>query len=66
MRTGFRHIGYWAIFTLLCLLLHAPFAIAGLDSPDAKALQTMVEADWTAQEQRKNRTPDSPEAIRDV
>jgi len=32
----------------------------------ADDLQVMVEADWTAQERRLGRTPDSPEAIRDV
>ncbi|HUU15533.1 MAG TPA: hypothetical protein VMW72_00160 [Sedimentisphaerales bacterium] len=33
---------------------------------DAEALRAMVEADWAAQERRRNRTPDEPSAVRDA
>ena len=48
------------------LLIQGPFAEAEYKNFDVKALQTMVEADWVAQEHRKGRTPDNPEAIRDI
>ena len=59
-------MGYFFAFATLWLLLHAPFAAAEQDSSDAEVLQAMVEANWTAQEHRKNQTPDSPEAVRDA
>lgn len=35
------------------------------ETPNIETLRSMVEADWAAQEHRKNRTTDAPEAIRD-
>lgn len=65
MRTGFVNVGYWAVFASVWLMLHVPSVSAKEKTPDIEALQSMVEADWAAQEHRKNRTPDTPEAIRD-
>jgi hypothetical protein len=39
---------------------------AGSPGHDAAAFQAMVEADWTAQEKRKGRSPDDPQAAGDV
>jgi len=46
------------------LLIGAAPAIAG--NEDSDALQAMVEADWAAQERRKNRTDDDPAALREA
>jgi len=58
--------GYWIAFASLWLLVYAPFTAAEQDSSDAEVLQAMVEADWSAQEHRRSRTPDAPEAVRDA
>ena len=65
MRTGFGKLGYWAVFASVWLMVQVPSVSAKEKTPDIEALQSMVEADWAAQEQRKNRTPEAPEAIRD-
>ncbi len=46
------------------LLIGVATAIAG--NEDSDALQAMVEADWAAQERRKNRTDDDPAALREA
>lgn len=60
-------------FTVLVALAAAGLAASAVAGPgdtdpgaadDAAALRAMVEADWTAQEQRLGRSPHSPEAIR--
>jgi len=38
----------------------------GQEAVDGDALRAMVEADWTAQEKRRGRAPQDPEAIADV
>jgi len=48
----------------LAILAAPPIAIAG--NEDSDALQAMVEADWAAQERRKNRTDDDPAALREA
>ncbi|MHC4726419.1 MAG: hypothetical protein ACYS17_04255, partial [Planctomycetota bacterium] len=47
------------------LLLQSPLK-AKDDATSADAMREMVEADWAAQERRKNRTPDATSAILDV
>ncbi len=66
MRMRLGQWGYWIAFASLWLLLYAPFTAAEQDSSDAEVLQAMVEADWSAQEHRRSRTPDAPEAVRDA
>ena len=68
MRMRLGQWGYWIAFASFWLLVYAPFTAAEQDSSDAEVsrLVGMVEADWTAQEHRRNRTPDSPEAVRDA
>ena len=56
---------YLAIFVLVGLLLQYPLKVQS-DTIDAEALREIVEADWTAQERRKNRTPDEASAVRDA
>jgi len=41
-------------------------AAAESDAPQPDAFHVMIQADWTAQEQRRGRTPRDAEAIRDV
>lgn len=56
----------WTYLVTAALL--APVADVALSAAntDGANLQAMVEADWTAQEKRLGRTPQTPEAIRDV
>lgn len=54
---------YYVILVLLGGILQSAFA----DAVDHNTpIDTHVEADWVAQERRKNRVPDDPAAIRDV
>jgi len=48
------------------LLVGAVDRIAIAGNEDGDALQAMVEADWAAQERRKNRTDDDPAALREA
>ncbi|MCH7558294.1 MAG: hypothetical protein IIB56_12680 [Planctomycetes bacterium] len=57
---------YWIILVLIVQLLQSSFTKAQDSTTDAKALRAMVEADWAAQERRKNRTLDEPAAVRDA
>ena len=66
MRMGFGQMGYWAAIASIWLLVQVPFVVAEYKTSDAEVLQAMVEADWSAQEHRRSRTPDAPEAVRDV
>jgi len=66
MRIRFGKLIYWAIFTSIWLMIQMPFVSAKDKTSDIEILQAMVEADWTAQENRKDRTPDAPQAIRDI
>ena len=56
---------YFVILILTGLLLQNPLNAKG-DVTEAEAMREMVEADWTAQEHRKNRTPDEASAVRDA
>jgi hypothetical protein len=49
----------------MCLIIQVSSLSAKEKTSDIEALQSIVEVDWAAQEHRKNRTPDAPEAIRD-
>ena len=64
MRIRFGKLIYWAVFVSVWLMVQVPSVPAKENTSDIEALQTMVEADWAAQEHRKNRTPDAPAAIR--
>ncbi|MDH4238122.1 MAG: hypothetical protein OEW48_01030 [Phycisphaerae bacterium] len=64
MKIRFDKLGYWALFISMWLMIQATSLSAKEKTPNIEALQSMVEADWAAQEHRKNRTPDAPEAIR--
>jgi hypothetical protein len=67
-----RHTGWtWAIVALaIGLVLPASLAAAQRRGErravDDSALRPMVEGDWAAQETRRGRTPQAPEAIRDA
>jgi hypothetical protein len=65
MRTRFGKLKYWALFTSIWLMIQVPPLSAKEHISDIGALKSMVEADWAAQEHRKDRAPDAPEAIRD-
>jgi hypothetical protein len=54
------------ILVLIVQLLQSSITKAQDNTADAEALQAMVEADWAAQERRRNRTPDEPAAVRDA
>ena len=58
--------GCLSVFAMVCLLVGAAPAIAIAGNEDGDALQAMVEADWAAQERRKNRTDDDPAALREA
>ena len=49
----------------MCLIIPATTLFAKEEIPNTETLRSMVEADWAAQEHRKGRTPDAPEAICD-
>ncbi|MEA3225841.1 MAG: hypothetical protein U9Q07_07800, partial [Planctomycetota bacterium] len=49
---------------LTVLLLQGPHDEVRGDTAEPGTLREMVEADWSAQEYRKNRTPDEPAAVR--
>jgi len=53
-------------FALMAVLVQVSPATLGSDATDQATLRAMVEADWAAQELRKDRTPDAPEAIREA
>ena len=57
---------YWIILVFAGLLLQSPFAKSQDNTTSAETLQAMVEADWTAQERRRNRTPDERGAVLDA
>ncbi len=68
---------YWIILVLIVQLLQSSsvlrssttkdeFTKAQDNTTDAKALRAMVEADWAAQERRRNRTLNEPAAVRDA
>ena len=62
----------WPLALAMAALLPcvSPVAAAAQAKPahatETASLKAMVEADWTAQEQRRGRTPDAAEAIRDA
>jgi len=64
MTTALNRRKYQAILIIVWLLAQAPFAVAKGGTPDAFA--AMVEADWAAQEQRKDRTLYAPVAVREA
>ncbi len=59
----------WTCFAaLIAVGFMRPTALAA-DEPgasDAAALRAMVEADWAAQEKRRGRSPEDPQAVRDA
>jgi len=55
-----------AILVLLGSFLQSVLADVHDNSTNKDTLRAMVEADWIAQERRKNRTPDDPNAVRDA
>jgi hypothetical protein len=66
MRIRFGKLAYCVVFASLWLIVQASFVSAKDKTSDIQAVQNMIEADWAAQEQRKGRTPDTPEAVHDV
>jgi hypothetical protein len=64
MTTTLNRRKYQVILIIVWLLAQASFAVAKGETPDAFA--AMVEADWAAQEQRKNRTLYAPAAVREA
>jgi len=56
--------GYVSVLVAVWLAIGPAPAVAG--NEDGDALQAMVEADWAAQERRKNRTDDDPTALREA
>ncbi len=56
---------YFVILILTGLFIQSPLK-AQVDPIDAEALREIVEADWAAQERRRNRTPDETSAVIDV
>ncbi|MGD8499659.1 MAG: hypothetical protein PVJ86_03385 [Phycisphaerales bacterium] len=57
---------YWIILALTGLLFQSPFTKAQDNAAGTETLRATVEADWAAQERRRNRTPDEPAAVRDA
>ena len=57
---------FCAILALLGPFSQPVIVNAQDNSATADSLEIMVEADWSAQERRKNRTPDDPAAVRDA
>jgi len=57
---------YLPAFALAWLFLQIPFARAHEDVASSEVLRAMIEADWAAQERRKNRTTAQPAAIREA
>jgi hypothetical protein len=55
----------FVILVIAGSLLQGPLKANG-DVTDAETLREMVEADWAAQEHRKNRTPDETSAVYDA
>jgi hypothetical protein len=53
-------------FAILALLGSFWLTDARANHASGETLRAAVEADWTAQERRKNRTPDDPAAVRDA
>jgi len=47
-------------------MIQATSLFAKEQTSGIEILQAMVEADWAAQEHRKGRTPDTPDAVRDI
>ncbi|MHC4087703.1 MAG: TolB family protein, partial [Planctomycetota bacterium] len=66
MRIRFGKLIYWVVFTSVWLMIQMPSVSAKDKTSDFEVLQAMVEADWSAQEHRKGRASDTPEAIRDI
>ncbi|MHC4643544.1 MAG: TolB family protein [Planctomycetota bacterium] len=66
MRKRFGKLIYCTVFISVWLMIQMSSVSAKDKASDREVLQAMVEADWTAQERRKNRTTDTPEAIRDI
>jgi len=66
MNRMLAHLRYLAVFAATSLCVQIPFAAASGDTSDIDAFQVMVYADWNAQERRLKRTPESPDAIRNV
>jgi len=57
---------YWVILVLIVQLPQSSITKAQDNTTSAEALRAMVEADWAAQERRRNRTLDGPAAVRDA
>ncbi len=66
MRIRFGKLIYCVVFTSVWLMIQMPSVSAKDKTSDIEILQAMVDADWSAQEHRKGRTADTPEAIRDI
>jgi len=65
-RNTFKFWKYLPVFALAWLFLQIPVARAHEDVASSEVLRAMIEADWAAQERRKNRTTDQPAAIREA
>ncbi len=59
-----RRIG-WAAVVAAGVVCQTALCGQKLNAADPALLQAMVQADWTAQEERRGRAPDDPQAIRD-
>jgi len=57
---------YLTVMVVLGVISQMPFVAGRSVAADGDAYQAMVTADWGAQERRKDRTPDAPEAIREA
>ena len=66
MTTALNRGKYRVMLLLVWLLAGAVFAAGQGGAHDREAFRAMVEADWRAQEARKNREPSSPVAVRDA
>jgi len=61
-----KSLTYLAIYVAIGSVFSVLPRISEASSEDPAALREMVEADWAAQEGRRGRSPDSPEAICDA
>ncbi|MBL7153250.1 MAG: hypothetical protein ISS79_06005 [Phycisphaerae bacterium] len=57
---------YQAVLVAIWLLSQAPFAVTQGGAGQKDAFRGLVEQDWAAQEQRKDRTPYAPAAVREA
>jgi len=66
MARRFQHLFWLAAVAAVAMAWQAVSVAAERDAPSTDAFRAMLEADWTAQEKRRGRSPQEPTAIRDA